>query len=103
MQRRENQKYKERMNFVTDFFEKWRAIKHLTNSVLLENHKVNLRVQKSISVVPTLNQFNQATNITPYFPNINLHLRHEVHVALSLYFQHQNSLRIFHFLYVCKL
>ena len=46
---------------------------YLTNSVLLENPKVHLRVQKSMSVVPTLNQFNQATNITPYFPNINLH------------------------------
>jgi hypothetical protein len=41
MQRRENQKYKERMNFVTDFFEKWRAIKYLINSVLLENHRLH--------------------------------------------------------------
>jgi len=76
MQRRENKKYTERMNFVTDFFEKWRAIKYLTNSVLLENHEVHLRVQKSMSVVPTLNQFNQVTNITPYVPNINLHSWH---------------------------
>ena len=91
------------MNFVTDLFEKWRAIKYLTNSVLLENRKVHLRVQKSMSVVPTLNQFNQATNITTHFPDINLHAWHLLHDAPSLYFQVQNTQSIFHFLYVCRL
>jgi hypothetical protein len=91
------------MNFVTDIFEKWRATTYLTISVLLENYKVYLRFQKSMSVVPTLNQFNQATNITPYLPNINLHSWNILHDASSLYFQDQNSLSIFHLLYVCKL